>query len=87
MPVKVDKTTKSRAIPIYQTSSYVLTTRPIVLIFARENSEIFIPDCNPTTDVFEKRGNPEGSVTGLASSGQAAEFLALNNICRLEIIL
>jgi O-acetylhomoserine (thiol)-lyase len=80
----VDKTTKSRAVPIYQTSSYVFDDAAdgADLFALRKFGNIYTRLQNPTTDVFEKRvAALEGGVTGLAtSSGQAAEFLALNNI-------
>jgi O-acetylhomoserine (thiol)-lyase len=81
---EVDKTTKSRAVPIYQTSSYVFDDAAdgADLFALRKFGNIYTRMQNPTTDVFEKRvAALEGGVTGLAtSSGQAAEFLALNNI-------
>jgi len=81
---EVDKTTKSRAVPIYQTSSYVFDDAAdgADLFALRKFGNIYTRLQNPTTDVFEKRvAALEGGVTGLAtSSGQAAEFLALNNI-------
>jgi len=84
---EVDKTTKSRAVPIYQTSSYVFDDAAdgADLFALRKFGNIYTRLQNPTTDVFEKRvAALEGGVTGLAtSSGQAAEFLALNNIVQV----
>jgi len=80
----VDPTTKSRAVPIYQTSSYVFdnTAQAANLFGLKEFGNIYTRLMNPTTDVFEKRiAALEGGVAALAvSSGQAAQFIALNNI-------
>ena len=80
----VDSTTLSRAVPIYQTSSYVFKNAEhgANLFALKEFGNIYTRIMNPTTDVFEKRiAALEGGVTGLAtSSGQAAQFIALNNI-------
>jgi len=80
----VDSTTNSRAVPIYQTSSYVFNNAEhgANLFALKEFGNIYTRIMNPTTDVFEKRvAALEGGVTGLAtSSGQAAQFIALNNI-------
>lgn len=80
----VDGTTKSRAVPIYQTSSYVFDDAAdgADLFALRKFGNIYTRLMNPTTDVFEKRvAALEGGVTALAtSSGQSAQFLALNNI-------
>ena len=80
----VDSNTLSRAVPIYQTSSYVFRNAEhgANLFALKEFGNIYTRIMNPTTDVFEKRiAALEGGVTGLAtSSGQAAQFLALNNI-------
>lgn len=81
---EVDPTTKSRAVPIYQTSSYVFdnTAHAADLFGLRAFGNIYTRLMNPTTDVFEKRiAALEGGVAALAvSSGQAAQFIALNNI-------
>ncbi len=81
---EVDATTKSRAVPIYQTSSFVFdnTAQAANLFGLREFGNIYTRLMNPTTDVFEKRiAALEGGVAALAvSSGQAAQFIALNNI-------
>jgi O-acetylhomoserine (thiol)-lyase len=81
---EVDPVTKSRAVPIYQTTSYVFndTTHAANLFGLKEFGNIYTRLMNPTTDVFEKRiAALEGGVSALAvSSGQAAQFIALNNI-------
>ncbi|HEX2936458.1 MAG TPA: aminotransferase class I/II-fold pyridoxal phosphate-dependent enzyme, partial [Bacteroidales bacterium] len=81
---EVDPTTKSRAVPIYQTSSYVFDNadHAAKLFGLQEFGNIYTRIMNPTTDVFEKRmAALEGGVAALAvSSGQAAQFLALTNI-------
>ena len=81
---EVDKTTNSRGVPIYQTSSYVFddAQHGADLFGLRKFGNIYTRLMNPTTDVFEKRiAALEGGVTALAtSSGQSAQFLALNNI-------
>ncbi len=80
----VDGVTKSRAVPIYQTSSYVFDDAAdgADLFALRKFGNIYTRLMNPTTDVFEKRiAALEGGVSALAtSSGQSAQFLALNNI-------
>jgi len=80
----VDGTTHSRALPIYQTSSYVFDDAQdgADLFGLRKFGNIYTRLQNPTTDVFEKRvAALEGGVSGLAtSSGQSAQFIALNNI-------
>ncbi len=79
-----DPTTNSRAVPIYQTSSYVFNNSEHAanLFGLKEFGNIYTRLMNPTTDVFEKRiAALEGGVAALAtSSGQAAQFLALTNI-------
>ncbi len=81
---EVDPTTKSRAVPIYQTSSYVFDDAKdgADLFGLRKFGNIYTRLMNPTTDVFEKRvAALEGGVSALAtSSGQSAQFIALNNI-------
>jgi O-acetylhomoserine (thiol)-lyase len=78
-----DPTTGSRAVPIYQTSSYVFknAAHGANLFALREFGNIYTRIMNPTTDVFEQRiAALEGGVAAVAtSSGQAAQFLALNN--------
>jgi len=81
---EVDSATQSRAVPIYQTSSYVFkdSAHGANLFALREFGNIYTRLMNPTTDVFEKRvAALEGGVAALAvASGQAAQFIALNNI-------
>lgn len=76
--------TQSRAVPIYQTSSYVFkdSKHAANLFGLKEFGNIYTRIMNPTTDVFEKRiAALEGGVAALAvSSGQSAQFLALTNI-------
>lgn len=79
-----DPTTNSRAVPIYQTTSYVFNSAEhgANLFGLKEFGNIYTRIMNPTTDVFEKRiAALEGGVAALATaSGQAAQFIALNNI-------
>jgi O-acetylhomoserine (thiol)-lyase len=79
-----DPVTGSRAVPIHQTTSYVFKNADHAanLFGLREFGNIYTRLMNPTNDVFEKRiAALEGGVAALAtSSGQAAQFLALNNI-------
>jgi O-acetylhomoserine (thiol)-lyase len=79
----VDPTTNSRAVPIYQTSSYVFNSAEhgANLFALKEFGNIYTRIMNPTSDVFEKRmAALEGGVAAVATaSGQAAQFLALNN--------
>jgi O-acetylhomoserine (thiol)-lyase len=79
-----DAVTGSRAVPIYQTTSYVFknTDHAANLFGLKEFGNIYTRIMNPTTDVFEKRvAALEGGVAALATaSGQAAQFLALNNL-------
>ncbi len=79
-----DPATNSRAVPIYQTSSYVFndSEHAARLFGLKEFGNIYTRIMNPTTDVFEKRiAALEGGVAALAtSSGQAAQFIALTNI-------
>lgn len=81
---EVDPTTGSRAVPIYQTTSYVFndSEHAANLFGLREFGNIYTRIMNPTTDVFEKRiAALEGGVAAVAvGSGQAAQFIALNNI-------
>jgi O-acetylhomoserine/O-acetylserine sulfhydrylase len=81
---EVDPTTGARAVPLYQTTSYVFKSAEhgANLFALKEFGNIYTRLMNPTTDVFEKRiAALEGGVAGLATaSGQAAQFIALNNI-------
>jgi O-acetylhomoserine/O-acetylserine sulfhydrylase len=76
--------TGSRAVPIYQTSSYVFkdSDHAANLFGLKEFGNIYTRIMNPTTDVFEKRiAALEGGVAAVATaSGQAAQFIALSNI-------
>lgn len=79
-----DPTTKSRAVPIYQTTSYNFNNAEHAanLFGLREFGNIYTRIMNPTTDVFEQRiAALEGGVGALATaSGQAAQFLAIATI-------
>ncbi|MEG4866127.1 MULTISPECIES: O-acetylhomoserine aminocarboxypropyltransferase/cysteine synthase family protein [unclassified Microcoleus] len=78
--------TNARAVPIYQTTSYVFNDADhgARLFALQEFGNIYTRIMNPTTDVFEKRiAALEGGVAALAtSSGQAAQFLAIANIAQ-----
>ena len=79
-----DPVTGSRAVPLYQTTSYVFKNAEHAanLFGLKEFGNIYTRLMNPTTDVFEQRiAALEGGVAALATaSGQAAQFIALNNI-------
>ncbi len=81
---EVESTTRSRAVPIYQTTSYTFenSEHGANLFALKQFGNIYTRIMNPTTDVFEKRvAALEGGVAALAvGSGQAAQFIALNNI-------
>jgi O-acetylhomoserine/O-acetylserine sulfhydrylase len=81
---EADATTGSRAVPIYQTSSFVFKSAEhgANLFALKEFGNIYTRIMNPTTDVFEKRvAALEGGVAALATaSGMSAQFIALNNI-------
>ncbi|MFW5760605.1 MAG: O-acetylhomoserine aminocarboxypropyltransferase/cysteine synthase family protein [Cyclobacteriaceae bacterium] len=81
---EIDETTRSRAVPIYQTTSYTFKNAEhgANLFALKEFGNIYTRIMNPTTDVFEKRiAALEGGTAALAvASGQAAQFIALNNI-------
>lgn len=80
----VDSHTKSRAVPIYQTTSYLFddTDHARDLFSLKEKGNIYTRIMNPTTDVFEKRmAALEGGVGALATaSGSAAITYAILNI-------
>jgi O-acetylhomoserine (thiol)-lyase len=82
-----DPATGARAVPIYQTTSYVFqSTEHAANLFAlKELGNIYSRMMNPTTDVFERRiAAIEGGTGALAaSSGQAAETFALLNITQM----
>jgi O-acetylhomoserine/O-acetylserine sulfhydrylase len=79
-----DRETSSRAVPLYQTSSYLFrdASHAADLFALKELGNIYTRMNNPTTDVFEKRvAALEGGVAALAlSSGHAAQFIALSTI-------
>ncbi|MFV0267773.1 MAG: O-acetylhomoserine aminocarboxypropyltransferase/cysteine synthase family protein [Draconibacterium sp.] len=79
-----DPTTNSRAVPIYQTTSYVFNNAEHAanLFGLKEFGNIYSRIMNPTNDVFEQRmAALEGGVAALSvASGHAAQFIALNNI-------
>jgi O-acetylhomoserine (thiol)-lyase len=82
----VDPETGSRAVPIYQTSSYCFkdTDQAARLFALQEFGNIYTRIMNPTTDVLEKRlAALEGGVAGLCfGSGMAAITAAVLNICQ-----
>src|SRR3974377_2561517 len=79
-----DPTTKARAVPIYQSTSFSFdnSDHAASLFALQQFGNIYTRIMNPTTDVFEQRGaSLEGGIAGLAaSSGQAAHFLALTTL-------
>jgi len=81
-----DRETFSRAVPLYQTSSYVFKSAKHAadLFDLAETGNIYTRISNPTTEVFEKRAAAlEGGIDALAvSSGHAAQFIALTTIMR-----
>ena len=81
-----DPTTGSRAVPIYQTTSYVFedAKEAADLFGLQKFGNIYTRIMNPTADVFEKRiAALEGGVAALATaSGQSAQFLAISNLAQ-----
>ena len=81
-----DPATKSRAVPIYATTSFVFDSpeHAASLFGLREFGNIYTRIMNPTTDAFERRiADLEGGVAAVAtSSGQAAQTLALLNLAQ-----
>lgn len=81
-----DSATNSRAVPIYQTTSFTFNDAEHAanLFGLKEFGNIYTRIMNPTTDVFEKRiAALEGGVAALAtSSGQAAQVIAITNIAQ-----
>jgi len=81
-----EPTTGSRAVPIYQTTSYVFqdTDHAARLFALEESGNIYTRIMNPTTDVLEKRiADLEGGVGALAaSSGHAAQTMAILSLCQ-----
>jgi O-acetylhomoserine (thiol)-lyase len=82
----VDPATKSRAVPIYQTTSFVFddSAHAARLFALEEFGNIYTRIMNPTTDVLEQRiAALEGGVGGLAvASGQSATIYSILNIAR-----
>jgi O-acetylhomoserine (thiol)-lyase len=79
-----DKSSLARAVPIYQSSSFMFqdSAHAAALFGLQQAGNIYSRIMNPTTDVFEQRvASLEGGVGGLAtSSGLAAQFLALTSL-------
>lgn len=79
-----DSETNSRAVPIYQTTSYTFndSEHAAALFALKDFGNIYSRIMNPTNDVFEKRmAALEGGVAGLAvSSGHAAQFIVFDTI-------
>jgi O-acetylhomoserine/O-acetylserine sulfhydrylase len=80
---QVDQTTLSRAVPIYQTSSYLFkdSEHAANLFALKEFGNIYSRIMNPTVDVFEKRmaALEGGSAAVATASGHSAQFIALTN--------
>ena len=80
----VEQSTRSRAVPLYQTTSYTFkdAQHGADLFALREFGNIYTRIMNPTTDVFEQRiAALEGGVAAVATaSGQAAQFVAINTL-------
>jgi O-acetylhomoserine (thiol)-lyase len=81
---EIDPTTKSRAVPIYQTTSFTFdnTEHAANLFGLKAFGNIYTRIMNPTTDVFEKRmAELEGGTAAVAtSSGQASQLLTIHNL-------
>lgn len=81
-----DPATNARAVPIYQTTSYVFNdTDHAARLFALEEfGNIYTRIMNPTSDVFERRvADLEGGIGALAaSSGHAAQIMAILALCK-----
>src|SRR5208282_3195545 len=79
-----DPTTHARAVPIYQTTSFVFdnSDHAAALFGLQQFGNIYSRIMNPTTDVLEQRvASLEGGVAALATaSGQAAQFVALSSL-------
>lgn len=79
-----DPTTGARAVPIYQTTSYVFqdTEHAAALFALQQFGNVYTRIMNPTTAVLEERiASLEGGVAALAvASGQAAQFLAITSL-------
>lgn len=85
---EADPVTGSRAVPIYQTTSYVFDSAEhgANLFALKEPGNIYTRLMNPTTDVFEKRvAALEGGKAALAvASGHSAQFIAIATICQAD---
>lgn len=81
-----DPATNARAVPIYQTTSYVFndSDHAASLFALQEFGNIYTRIMNPTNAVFEERmASLEGGVGALATaSGQAAQLLAISSLCQ-----
>ena len=81
-----DPATGARAVPIYQTTSYVFedSAHAAALFALQQFGNIYTRIMNPTTAVLEERmASLEGGVGALAvSSGQAAQFLTVSSLCQ-----
>src|ERR1700684_1012729 len=79
-----DPTTKARAVPIYQTTSFVFdnSEHAAALFGLQQFGNIYSRIMNPTTDVLEQRvASLENGVAGLAvASGQSAQFIAISGL-------
>jgi O-acetylhomoserine/O-acetylserine sulfhydrylase len=82
----VDPSTKSRAVPIYQTTSYAFDSAAhgADLFALKQFGNIYSRIMNPTHDVFEKRvaALERGVMAVATSSGMAAQFLAITTLCQ-----
>jgi len=81
-----DAETKSRAVPIYQTSSYLFddADHAAALFDLKQFGHIYTRISNPTTEVFEKRiAALEGGIAALATaSGHAAQLVAITTLAK-----
>src|SRR5512141_522281 len=81
---QADPATGARAVPIYQTTSFVFenSDHAAALFALQKFGNIYTRIMNPTTAVLEERvASLEGGVAALAmSSGQAAQFIALSGL-------
>ena len=79
-----DPTTKARAVPIYQTTSFVFdnSEHAAALFGLQQFGNIYTRIMNPTTDVLEQRvASLENGVAGLAvASGQSAQLIAISSL-------
>src|SRR5215203_7386340 len=83
---EIDPTTRSRAVPIYQTTSFTFkdSEHGANLFALKELGNIYTRIQNPTTDVLEKRiAALDGGVAALAvASGQAASAMSVQNLAQ-----